>query len=181
MIQLDFIQMEDYPADSCAISPTAFLFMFSISLCTLIRQCGNTSFILTEGGWTLIYVLFLDVGWYNSSETISVAVISWIYTGKSKFTVLQVVISFSFSLNSILLIGSDICFRKCPNFNGAIPVGGLPIPDAVIFPTYFDVKIKEQGPVRRGARQRHPYLDPLLLKYYVLYSKILIITKTKKQ
>ena len=25
MIQVDIIQMDDYPADSCAISPTAFL------------------------------------------------------------------------------------------------------------------------------------------------------------
>ena len=25
MIQVDFIQMNDYPADSCAVSPTAFL------------------------------------------------------------------------------------------------------------------------------------------------------------
>ena len=25
MIQVDFIQMDDYPADNCAISPAAFL------------------------------------------------------------------------------------------------------------------------------------------------------------
>ena len=28
MIQVDLIQMDDYPADSCAINPTAFLFCF---------------------------------------------------------------------------------------------------------------------------------------------------------
>ena len=32
MIQLDFIQMDDYPADSCAISPMVFLLIFILSI-----------------------------------------------------------------------------------------------------------------------------------------------------
>ena len=31
MIQVDFIQMDDYPADSCAINPAAFLLYVNCS------------------------------------------------------------------------------------------------------------------------------------------------------
>ena len=37
MIQVDFVQMDDYPADSCAISPTAFLLVLDyISLSRIL-------------------------------------------------------------------------------------------------------------------------------------------------
>ena len=37
MIQVDLIQMDDYPADSCAINPTAFLYCldYQIRVCIL--------------------------------------------------------------------------------------------------------------------------------------------------
>ena len=46
MIQVDFIQMDDYPADSCAISPTALLLALDFDL--LYMQNVNVKLKLFE-------------------------------------------------------------------------------------------------------------------------------------
>ena len=46
MIQVYFIQMDDYPAYSCAISPTAFLFLFPWAVVNLIMKS-----VMGQTGW----------------------------------------------------------------------------------------------------------------------------------
>ena len=41
MIQVDLIQMDDQPADSCAINPTAFLFITPLNMWVLLIVNNN--------------------------------------------------------------------------------------------------------------------------------------------
>ena len=43
MIQVDFIQMNDYPADSCAISPAAFLLFLKPKLKKIFIHQNETA------------------------------------------------------------------------------------------------------------------------------------------
>ena len=44
MIQMDLIQMDDYPVDNCTTSPTAFLFLLCYHNDTYINYCDMSYF-----------------------------------------------------------------------------------------------------------------------------------------